>query len=87
MSERAKREQFEVGQLTQYKLQDLNRFRDMHGLSPIKAKQRECLRCNDAFMSMGPNNRLCSLCGGRDEFSFNNLPSVNRISTEAPTKE
>lgn len=32
-------------------------------------KLRDCLSCSRAFLSIGPGNRICTLCKSRDAWS------------------
>ena len=38
------------------------RIQAVASLSKRRAQQRICLRCDEVFLSEGPNNRLCQAC-------------------------
>lgn len=42
-----------------------NNFRRKQGLKQNECKKRDCLRCENSFMSTHKGNRLCHNCGGR----------------------
>lgn len=77
------RKEFVPGELTHFRVEDLNKYRKLHGLPPIIPKKRQCLKCDYQFTSQGPNHRLCGVCGGQHESAFTNLSSLNGIFSKA----
>lgn len=37
-------------------------IRKHFGMKPISFVKRNCLRCDEEFLSEGKNNRMCNLC-------------------------
>jgi hypothetical protein len=46
--------------MTPKELQELNEFREKEGLPPLIRKERNCLKCQTKFLTVG--HRLCNRC-------------------------
>jgi len=53
---------YNAGLLGKRELREVNSTREFFSLRKIVQKERECLKCNEKFISSGINNRLCDLC-------------------------
>ena len=55
-------EDLEIHRASERQLSEVNKFRSQMGMDLIKIKKRNCYRCNAAFKSEGPHNRMCQPC-------------------------
>ncbi len=47
--------------------QEVNELRARCGMASVEKRQkdRKCLRCDQLFVSIGPENRMCEYCAGK----------------------
>jgi len=42
--------------------EEVNKFRKLHGLEPLRRREKDCLKCGQKFESQGPYMRMCQSC-------------------------
>lgn len=48
--------------MTEYQVEEIDKFREHVGLPELVCVKRNCLRCDREFSSFGRGNRMCDSC-------------------------